>query len=251
MTTARVAEPVRTGPHDHRPAGRPPQGPDEPPPGPAPTWSRARRITAAATVATAPVVLLAGIAYHPFIADLRDKETVAAALTADETRWSVAHLVVAVASPLVALAFLAVAASLRRRGEWRWSARSVPFVVVGSSLFALLPAMEITVLAAARSGADPTAVLLELDAWFRPVLLTGSAVFAVGAGCIARSVAVAGVLGRGTTILVASALVVTAVSRFLPFTAALLTGAVALVVALWPLVGPVGAPPPRVRSAAR
>ena len=94
------------------------------------TWSRARRTTAAATVATAPVVLLAGIGYHPFIADLRDKEAVAAALTADVTRWSIAHLVVAVAAPLVILAFLAVAAALRQRGEWRWSTRSVPFVVV-------------------------------------------------------------------------------------------------------------------------
>ena len=206
-------------------------------------WNRARRITAAATVAVAPLVLLAGIAYHPFIADLRDKEAVAAALTADVTRWSIAHLVVAVGAPLVALAFLAVAAALRQRGEWRWSTRSVPFVVVGSSLFALLPAMEITVLAATLAGADPVAVLLELDAWFLPVLLAGAAVFAVGALFLARSVLAAAVLGRGTTILVVTALIVTAASRFLPFTPALLAGAAALVVALWPLVGPVAARP--------
>lgn len=207
------------------------------------TWSRRRRITAAATVATAPVLLLAGIAYHPFIADLRDKEAVAAALTADVTRWSIAHLVVAVASPLVALAFLAVAAALRQRGEWRWSGRSVPLVVVGSSLFALLPAMEITVLAAFLAGADPVAVLLELDAWFAPVLLSGAAVFAVGVACVARSVASAAVLGRATTLLVVTALLVAAASRFLPFTVALHVGSGALVVAFWPLVGLVAARP--------
>jgi hypothetical protein len=189
------------------------------------------------------MVLLAGIAYHPFIADLRDKEAVAAALTADVTRWSIAHLVVAVGSPLVALAFLAVAAALRQRGEWRWSARSVPFVVVGSSLFALLPAMEITVLAAALAGADPVAVSLELDAWFMPLLLSGAAVFAVGSAFVARSVVSASVLGRGTALLVGAALLVAAASRFLPFTAALLVGAGALVVALWPLVGLVAARP--------
>jgi hypothetical protein len=211
-------------------------------PGPR-TWSRARRTTAAATVATAPVVLLAGISYHPFIADLRDKDAVAAALTADVTRWSVAHLVVAIATPLVTLAFLAVTAALRQRGEWRWSARSVPFVVIGSTLFALLPAMEITVLAATLAGADPVAVLLELDAWFMPLLLSGAAVFAVGAAFVARSVVSAAVLGRGATTLVVTALLVAAASRFLPFTAALLVGAGALVVGLWPLVGLVAARP--------
>ena len=211
-------------------------------------WSRARRNTAAATVATAPVVLLAGIGYHPFIADLRDKEAVGAALTADVTRWSIAHLLVAVGAPLVALALLAVAAVLRQRGEWRWSARSVPFVVVGSSLFALLPAMEIAVLAAALAGADPDAVLLELDAWFVPVLLSGAVVFAVGAAFLARAVVSAAVLGRGLTMVVVTGLLVAAATRFLPFTAALLVGAVALVVALWPLVGVVARPRSRAHG---
>jgi hypothetical protein len=206
-------------------------------------WSRARRTTAAATVATAPVVLLAGIGYHPFIADLRDKEAVAAALTADVTRWSIAHLVVAVAAPLVTLAFLAVAAALRQRGEWRWSARSVPFVVIGGTLFALLPAMEITVLAATLAAADPVAVLLELDAWFMPLLLSGALFFAVGAACVARSVVSAAVLGRGMTTLVVTGLLVAAATRFLPFTAALLVGSAALLVALWPLVGVVATRP--------
>jgi hypothetical protein len=126
----------------------------------------------------------------------------------------------------------------------------VPFVVVGSGLFALLPAMEITVLAATLAGADPVAVLLELDAWFRPLLLSGAAVFAVGAVFLARSVVLAAGLGRGTTTLVVTALLVAAASRFLPFTAALLVGAVALVVALWPLVGLVAARPvPRAGTA--
>jgi hypothetical protein len=200
-------------------------------------WGRARRTAAAAAVATAPLVLLAGIGYHPFIADLRDKEAVASALVADETRWSIAHLLVAVGAPLVALALLTVAAVMRQRGEWRWSVRSVPFIVVGSTLFALLPAMEITVLAATLAGADPVAVLLELDAWFMPVLLSGAAVFAVGAAFLARSVVSAAVLGRGATMLVVTGLLVAAATRFVPFTAALLVGAGALVVALWPLVG--------------
>lgn len=231
-------------------ATRPP-APRRPGPGPLETsgtggWGRARRTAAAATVAGAPVVLLAGIAYHPFIADLRHKDEVAAALAADVTRWSIAHAVAAVASALVALAFLAVAGTLRQRGEWRWSGRSVPFVVVGSTLFAMLPAMEIAVLAAALSGADAEAVLNELDPWFLPVLLTSAFTFATGMACIARGIVRARVLGRPATSLVVAALAVTAVSRFLPLGGALVVGAVALVVALWPLVGVVAA-----RSAGR
>jgi hypothetical protein len=177
-----------------RPAGlaRPSPGPSH---GPGPrSWSRARRRAAAATVAVAPVVLLSAVVYHPFIADLRHKHDVAAALTAGTGRWSVAHLVVAVASALVALAFLAVSAALRHRGEWRWSGRAVPFVVGGSTLFALLPAMEIAVLAASLAGADAEAVLLELDAWFRPVLVGSAAVFAIGLACAATAVVRARVL---------------------------------------------------------
>ena len=227
-----------------RPAGlaRSSPGPSH---GPGPrSWSRARRRSAAATVAVAPVVLLAAVIYHPFIADLRHKHDVAAALTAGTGRWSVAHLVVAVASALVALAFLAVSAALRHRGEWRWSGRAVPFVVMGSTLFALLPAMEIAVLAASLAGADAEAVLLELDAWFRPVLVGSAAVFAIGLACAATAVVRARVLGRSVTGLVVGALTVAAVSRFLPFGAALTVGAVALVMGLWPLVGTVAARPP-------
>lgn len=212
------------------------------------SWSRARRTVAAATVAVAPVSLLGAIVYHPFIADLRHKHDVAAALTAGTTRWSVAHLATAVASALVALAFLAVGAALRRRGEWRWSGRAVPFVVVGSTLFALLPAMEIAVLAAGLAGADVEAVLLELDAWFRPLLVGSAAVFAVGLACIAWAVVRARVLGRSATALVVGALTVAGVSRFLPFGAALIVGAAALVVSLWPLVGTVAARPPSPRA---
>ncbi|MGY1736763.1 hypothetical protein [Geodermatophilus sp. SYSU D00684] len=199
---------------------------------------------AAATVVVAPVVLLGALVHHPFIADLRHEHDVAAALTVDATRWSVAHLGVALASALVALAFLAVGAALRRRGEWRWSGRSVPFVVVGSTLFALLPAMELAVLAADLAGADTEAVLLELDAWFRPLLVGSAAVLAVGLACVACAVVRAGVLGRSATALVVGALTVAGVSRFLPFGAALIVGAAALVVALWPLVGTVAARPP-------
>jgi hypothetical protein len=245
MTTTSPERPTGTaGPWSPPPSAGSARGPG------AGSWSRARRTVAAATVALAPVSLLGAIVHHPFIADLRHKHDVAAALTAGATRWSVAHLGAAVASALVALAFLAVAAALRNRGEWRWSGRSVPFVVVGCTLFALLPAMEIAVLAASLAGADAEAVLLELDAWFRPLLVGSATVFAIGLACAATAVVRARVIGRPATALVVAALTVAGVARFLPFGAALTVGAAALVVALWPLVGVVAARPPAPGSTA-
>jgi hypothetical protein len=68
---------------------------------------------------------------------------VAVALAADTTRWGLSHLVTGVASGLLILAFLAIRSYLRQAGEERWSVLAFPFIVMGSTLLALLPAMEI------------------------------------------------------------------------------------------------------------
>src|SRR5215207_92370 len=134
----------------------------------------------AATVAIAPAVLLAALVYHPYIANLTDKASVAAALASDTTRWGLSHLAVGVGSGLAVLAFLAVRSYLREAGEERWSVLGLPFIVLGSTLFAFLPAMEIAMLAAAETGADVQAVLTALDSWFFPILLTAAVIFALG-----------------------------------------------------------------------
>jgi len=108
----------------------------------------------AAIVAIAPAVLLAAFVYHPYIANLTDKAAVAAALASDTTRWWLSHLAVGVGSGLVVLAFLATRSYLREAGEERWSILALPFIVMGSTLFAFLPAMEIAMLGAAEAGAE-------------------------------------------------------------------------------------------------
>jgi hypothetical protein len=55
-----------------------------------------------------------------------------------------------VASGLLVLAFLAIRSYLRGTGEDRWSILALPFIVVGSTLFAVLPGMEFAPLAAAE-----------------------------------------------------------------------------------------------------
>lgn len=186
-------------------------------------------------VTLAPVVLMASLVYHPHISDLTDKAAVAAALTQDTARWGFAHLAVGVGSALVVLAFLAIHSYLREAGEDRWSARGVPFIVLGSTLFAFLPAMEIAMLGVAGAGADVAAVLIAMNPWFVPILFASATLFALGVLGFAAGIVSSGVMQPEQTWLVVAALVVTAAARFVPLGPALYVGGAALIVALWPL----------------
>jgi hypothetical protein len=205
----------------------------------------------AAIVAIAPAVLLAALVYHPYIANLTDKAAVAAALASDATRWGLSHLAVGVGSGLVILAFLAVRSYLREAGEERWSVLGLPFIVMGSTMFTFLPAMEIAMLAAAETGADVQAVLTALDSWFFPILLTAALTFALGVVGFAMGIVRSGVLDPQLTWLVVGALVVMAVARFVPLGAALYVGGIAGMVALWPLAYEMWKHPEAARLAAR
>lgn len=197
--------------------------------------STARARFRAAIVAIAPAVLLVAFAYHPYIANLTNKAAVAAALASNTTRWGLSHLAVGVGSGLAVLAFLAIRSYLREAGEERWSVLGLPFIVMGSTLFAFLPAMEIATLAAAETGADLQAVQTALDSWFFPILLTAAVIFALGVLGFGMGIVRSGVLDPQLTWLVVGALVVMAVARFVPLGAALYVGGIASMVALWPL----------------
>jgi hypothetical protein len=146
------------------------------------------------------------------------------------------HLTVGVASGLLVLAFLAIRSYLREAGEDRWSILALPFIVVGSTLFAVLPGMEFAPLAAAEAGADVQATQAALAPWFLPVLGTGAATFAIGVFAFAKGIADGRILSRRLTWLVVGALVVMAVARLVPVGAVqfYVQGA-AGIVALWPL----------------
>jgi hypothetical protein len=190
----------------------------------------------AAIVAIAPAVMLAGLVSHPYIVTLPDEVAVAEAATADTTRWGLVHLTVGVGSGLLMLAFLAIRSYLRDAGEERWSVLALPFIVVGSTLFTVLPGMEFAPLAAAEAGADVQATQAALAPWFLPILVTGAATFAAGVFAFAKGIADSRILSRRLSRLVVGALVVMAVARFVPVGAVqfYVQGA-AGIVALWPL----------------
>jgi hypothetical protein len=190
----------------------------------------------AAIVALAPAVMLIGLFAHPYIETLPDAAAVAEAATADTTYWGLVHLTAAVASGLLVLAFLAIRSYLREAGEERWSILALPFIVMGSTLFAVLPGMELASVAAAEAGVDGEAVQAALAPWLIPVLITGAITFAVGVFAFAKGIANSRVMSRRLTWLVVGALVVLAISRLVPVGAVqfYVQGA-AGVVALWPL----------------
>ncbi|HEU0247547.1 MAG TPA: hypothetical protein VFR38_10725 [Gaiellaceae bacterium] len=189
----------------------------------------------AAVVAIAPAVLLAGFVYHPYLSSPTDAAVIGAAAASDTTRWGISHILIGVGYGLVVLAFIAIRSYLREAGEERWSILALPFVVMGSTLLAILPGMEFTPLAAAETGADSEAAQEELVPWFVPLVVTGGVCFALGALGFARGVLRSGILVPNLAWLVAGALVVMAAARFVPLGASQYVIGATGVVALWPL----------------
>lgn len=178
------------------------------------------RTLRAAMVAIGPAILLAALSAHPYLPGRQPNvDALAAAVTSDPVRWGLAHIAGGVASGLLILAFLGVRSYLHEAGEERWSALGMPFIVLGSTLYAMLPAMEFAPLAAVETGASPQAAQDALRPWFLPMLVTGAVSFAVGALAFAKGIAHSRVLSPRATRLVAAALIIMAVARFVPFSA--------------------------------
>ena len=191
-------------------------------------------------VIVAPVVLLAALVAHPYLSGrLPNDAEVAEAVAGGTTLWGLVHLATTVASGLIILAFLAIRSYLLEAGENRFSAFGLPFIVIGSTLFAVLPGMEFAPLAAAETGAataEIEATQAALSSWFVPVLVIGALAFAIGAFGFARAIFVTAVTSRAITRVVAAALIVMALSRFVPLAAVqFYVQGVAAIAALWPL----------------
>jgi hypothetical protein len=199
-----------------------------------PTTSGPRR---AAFVALAPLVLVVALVLHPHLPGRQPNiDALAEAVAADPTRWGVVHLATGLGSAALAVVFLTVHRHLQDAGETRWSGRGLPFVIVGSTVYAMLPAMEFAPLAADGSGGDPGAAQHELLGWFVPMLLVAGITFGAGMVCFARSVLRSGISTVGVRRVVAVSLVVVAVCRVVPFsTVQFHVQAIALCAALLPL----------------
>ncbi len=189
----------------------------------------------AAAVAVAPVVVFVALVAHPFITRLPDADAVATAAEANTTMWAAVHLLTVLGVALIALAFVAIRAHLRDAGENRY-AWALPWVLFGSLLYVVLPGLEFTPFAVARSGGDVAAAQQELTPVFIPVLAVGAIAFAIGVAGFAKAVLVSDILGTPWSQVVATSLIVLALSRFVPLGAVqFYVQAAAGLLALWPL----------------
>ena len=191
----------------------------------------------AAVIGIAPLVLLAAFAYHPHIMFLPSAEAVAHAVQADTVRWGIAHLGVGVGAALLAAAFVAVGGYLGDADNRRLGVViGVPLAVLGAGVYAILPGMEFTVLAAVQTGADVVAAQKAIDSWFVPTMMSSAIVNAAGLILLARAVNGSEVLSRGTRSVVVAAFLVMAVSRFVPIgPVQFYVQGVAGIIALWPI----------------
>lgn len=171
----------------------------------------------AAVVAIGPLLLLVALLWHPPLPGrLPDGNAVADAAAADTTRWGLSHLALAIASAMIVLAFVAVRGHLRDRGDRSLSAVGLGFVVLGSTLYAVLPGMEFSLLVADETGADLAATQGALESWFVLVLIGGSLLFAIGTTLFAVAVVRSAALGRTEALMIAGALVFFGLSRLVP-----------------------------------
>ena len=191
----------------------------------------------AGVIVVAPLVLLAAFAYHPHIMLLPSAEAVAHAVQADTLRWGIAHLGVGVGAALMAAAFVAVGGHIGDADSHRPSvAVGVPLAVLGAGLYAILPGMEFTVLAAVQTGGDVVAAQKAIDSWFVPTMMSSAIVNAAGLTLLARAIRGSNLLSRRMTSVVVAAIFVMAVSRFVPIgPVQFYVQGVAGIIAFWPI----------------
>ena len=183
----------------------------------------------------APLTLLAAFAYHPHIMFLPSPDAVAHAVQADTNRWAIAHWGLGIASALMALAFLAVRGHLKEAGENRLSAVALPFLIFSAAVYAILPGMEFTVLAAAKTGGAIVASQQAIDPWFVPTMLIAGLSNATGAILLAAAIRRSPLLGALKPVVVAAFYVV-AVARLVPVgPVQFYVQGIAFIVALWPI----------------
>lgn len=115
----------------------------------------------------------------------------------------------------------------------------MPLVIVGSTLYAVLPGMEFAALAAAESGATTAEVAEVQDAigpWFMPVLIASGLTFGLGVVSFVVAIRASKIASAGITKVVSVALIVMALSRVVPLSATqFYIHGLAAVVAMWPL----------------
>jgi hypothetical protein len=188
-----------------------------------------------AVVLLAPVVILVSFVWAPYVSNFTDNEAVAAKIAANTSRWEWAMLLQAIGLSMTPLAVFALRHYLRDAGEDRWSFVAAGLLTIGSVMLAFGVGTDQTIAVAIDGGASGEAVLDARDAWLLPTLTVSLVVFSLGWLSLALAVRASGVLASQTNRIVTAALIVVAISVFIPVTGGQYLAALGAIVALWPL----------------
>ncbi len=200
------------------------------------TLSRVR----AAIVAVAPLLLLIGFIYLPYVNDWTDQAKVAEAVTDDATRWAWAGIILAVGLGFMLAACVAIRMHLAAEGEQRWSALAVLLLVVGGPLF-LESHAHLGYTYAEGAGANIETMFSSAGDW-SALLIIATAIFGLGWLSLAMAIYRSRVLSRELTWASVLGLVVLTVMLFIPMGWATYAAGVAAIVGLWPIAYHMWAP---------
>jgi len=188
----------------------------------------------ALVLAAAPLMLLAGFLYHPYVGNVIDKDLIIEAVNDDPDRWAWAHILVAAGIVLVLVALLSVRHELRARGEERWSFIGVALAIFGGAFLATTTGTEIMLGPVANAGVDLRAVLDATEPWANGMYAVAGLAFSLGLLGFAVATYRTKPLGGQLDVIAIAGLVVIAVANWVPHSIAEYAAAVASAAALWP-----------------
>jgi hypothetical protein len=194
----------------------------------------------AAIVAIAPLLLLIGFIYLPYVSDFTDEAKVAEAVGDNTARWAWAAIILTVALGLMQAAAVIVRMHLAEAGEHRWSQISVLLLLVGGALF-LASSADLGYVYVEGSGQDIAAYTEASTDWVG-LRLVASVIFGLGFLSLAMAVYKSGDLPKQHTWAVVIGLVVLTTMLFVPMGWALYVAGVAAIVGMWPLAYHLWAP---------
>ena len=192
----------------------------------------------AAAVFVAPVVLLAGFLFQPYIGDFTDAVEYGEEVAAGPTRWVWSQAVIAFGLVLLILAVFSIRIYLRDAGEDRWSFLAVPLVTVGAAMSVFVTGfvgLAGWTVAELGGGAAEMAEFFDQNQ-FRPFLFT-RIIFSLGLLSLALAVKQSGKLADSAAGVVVAAIVVNVIAWIIHprFGAITYVVGVTAIVALWPI----------------
>lgn len=203
----------------------------------------------AVIIAVTPLALLAGALVHPYLGGIPDAAALAQAVSANPTRWGIAHIIIGVGIALALLLFFFIRVHLHDKGEDVWSFWATPLATIGLALVAFMVGAEGVGGRGAAALGDVQTFFEAMEAWAVPLYLTANVLLGLGLLGFAKGISSSGMLAKKAAGIVWAGAMIATLSLFLPTGWAAHLVSVGMLAFAWPLAqrlwseSQVGAPP--------